>query len=673
MLQRLRGHDQGEAILRRARRWIGSIGLAIAVGVAYFLAAQLGLALLTAAERVAVFWPAAGISAGVLVALGKSARAPVAVAVIAASATAALLTDRSVWSAGAFGLCNAGEALLVAYLLERWFGPNFNLDSLRRVLGLFAAAAIATAISAVGASAAMKVFGPSTAGVFDVWEVWFASDVLGILTVAPLLIGIAASVRDAPPWREVLEGTAGVAILTVVYGLALALFAGPWALLTPAAFLFPLLLWLSSRCRPVFAAAALFAVSSAVVWTATSEWGRYGDASYPLAYRIIAAQVTMLGTTLSALALAALFAERRRHEATVAERDAQLELAGRTALVGSYVFDISTGRVQISAGYAAIYGLPEGVEEYTREEWQARVHPEDLARIGARRSEAFAERRREHRSEYRIIRPGGDIRWIESRAFLSYDGHGRAERMIGVNIDVTERKHAEEHQGVLIAELDHRVKNVLAGVAVVARRTSEHNSTVGDFIDTLDDRIQSMAATHGLLSQSRWQGVSLADLVRRELAPYAAGGNTVVEGPSVRLTAGATEAMAMVLHELTTNAAKYGSLSAPGGRVSVRWHLLSNRDTPSKLRLEWREVDGPVVDVPVRPGYGTSVIRDLIPYQLGGTVELEFGPNGVCCVIDVAVDSDAGCLAISRTNMSALRSVSDRATGHCMAARAPEE
>ena len=192
------------------QRWVTSIGIAVAVGVAFFLAAQLGLALLATEERVAVFWPASGIAAGSLIALGPRARVPVAAGVIAASIAANMLGDRSFLSALTFGLCNAAEALLVMWLIERWFGPAFNLDSLRRVVGFFAAAAIATATAAAGASVAMKVFGPSTAALLDVWKVWFPSGALGVVTVAPLLIGVAGALRNAPSWRELLEGTLAV-------------------------------------------------------------------------------------------------------------------------------------------------------------------------------------------------------------------------------------------------------------------------------------------------------------------------------------------------------------------------------------------------------------------------------------------------------------------------------
>ena len=216
--------------------------------------------------------------------------------------------------------------------------------------------------------------------------------------------------------------------------------------------------------------------------------------------------------------------------------------------------------------------------------------------------------------------------------------------------DITGLKRAEQHQRLLIAELDHRVKNVLATVVVVARDTSEHSFSRVEFIKTLDRRIRAMADTHDLLSRSRWQEVSLADLVRRELAPYATTGNIVVEGPYVGLPAAATQAMAMVLHELATNAAKYGALSTPQGRVSVRWDRRSNCGAQAALRLEWREYGGPAVNPPAQPGYGTSVIRDLIPYELDGRVELEFRADGVCCTIEIEVESDSGHLAISHAD-----------------------
>jgi two-component sensor histidine kinase len=147
-----------------------------------------------------------------------------------------------------------------------------------------------------------------------------------------------------------------------------------------------------------------------------------------------------------------------------------------------------------------------------------------------------------------------------------------------------------------------------------------------------------MAAAHSLLSQSRWQGVGLADLVRDQLAPYATDANARIKGPNIVLTAAATQSVAMVLHELVTNAAKYGALSAPDGQVSVSWERLSRDGEPPKLTITWREMGGPPTAAPLEAGFGTNLMRDLIPHELGGTVDLSFAAEGLCCKIEVPVE-----------------------------------
>jgi PAS domain S-box-containing protein len=320
------------------------------------------------------------------------------------------------------------------------------------------------------------------------------------------------------------------------------------------------------------------------------------------------------------------------------ERNTQLELAEKAALVGTYAFDLSTGIMQLSPGYAAIHGLPEGTSAISRDHWQARVHPDDLEHLNAGRRQSFDNRQRERSTEYRICRADGEVRWIESRSLISYSIDGGALRMLGVNIDVTERKRNEAHKSMLMAELDHRVKNALACVSAIAQHSRDRSRSIDEFLAVLDGRIRSLANSHTLLSRGRWEGVSLAELVHCELAPCAGDGNTRVEGPDVVLAADATQAVGMVLHELVTNAAKHGALSTPRGRVSVRWSWRRNGDARRWIALEWRELGGPPVMAVHEAGYGTTVIRDLLPYELGGSVDLVFAPEGVRCDLRIPVE-----------------------------------
>ncbi|MBR0691683.1 ATP-binding protein [Bradyrhizobium lablabi] len=292
-------------------RLVHAIALTFAIGSIYFVAARLSLALLTKPEGVAVFWPAAGVSAGVLIALGFHARWPVIFGTVAATILANLLGDRNIWGAVLFGLCNAGEAVLTAWLIERFYGPDFTLSKLLNMAGLVAAAIIGTATSGIGGAIVFRFFHNSATPMWTTWEHWFASDGLGIIAVAPLVIELASAARDRPPLNELLEGALTVAALALVSALAIFLRSDLLANVGPVAVLFAPMLWLAARCRPVFAAAAAFIVSLSIVWTTTFGIGYFGNPALSLEERVLAAQVSILLVTIGSLLLAALFAELR--------------------------------------------------------------------------------------------------------------------------------------------------------------------------------------------------------------------------------------------------------------------------------------------------------------------------------------------------------------------------
>ena len=370
-----------------------------------------------------------------------------------------------------------------------------------------------------------------------------------------------------------------------------------WAAVVPIAAFFPLLLWLAARCRPVFAAAAAFIVAFTIVWATTFGIGMFGDAMFPIAERIYAAQAGIVAVSLCAYVLAVLFAERRQHEAVLTESEARLQEALTAGAVTAFDWDIRTGLSQRSENAVQILGFNPH-QTFTATHFLERVHPDDRARFktvvrGVRPdSPSYAV-------TFRFVRPDGREMWLEETSKAEFDAEGRFVRLKGLTLDISGRKQAEERQDRLIAELDHRVKNVLARVAVVAMQTRQGSSSMDEFVKALDGRIQSMAAAHSLLSQSRWQGVGLTDLVRHQLAPYVTDVNTSISGPNIVLTAAATQAIAMVLHELATNAAKYGALSTSDGRVSVNWDRRSSGNPAENLMIAWREIGGPPVAVPI--------------------------------------------------------------------------
>ena len=302
--------------------------------------------------------------------------------------------------------------------------------------------------------------------------------------------------------------------------------------------------------------------------------------------------------------------------------------------VVAFTWDPRTGLSQRSENAPQILGFElQAGPDRRRNEFLARVHPEDRASFAAQ-VKGLCPESPSYSASFRYIRPDGQEVWLEETGKAEFDGDGRYLRLKGLTRDVTERKRAEERQRLLIRELDHRVKNALASVATVAQRTREGSGSMDEFLQVFDGRIQSMANAQALLSRSHWQGVSLADLVHNELAPCVGEGNASVEGPEVLLSPEATQPIAIVLHELVTNASKYGALTTPHGRISVRWDL-GDHHAQKRLLLEWIETGGPPVVIPSQVGYGTRAIRNLIPYELGGTVDLVFDAGGVRCRIEV--------------------------------------
>jgi PAS domain S-box-containing protein len=326
--------------------------------------------------------------------------------------------------------------------------------------------------------------------------------------------------------------------------------------------------------------------------------------------------------------------QRQRAEMALKESEVRLQEALAAGQVMAFEWDLRTGLSHRSQNAAEILGLELSQAVLgSREEFLARVHPGDCERFQAH-VDGLSPNNPSYAVNFRYIRPDGREVWLEETARGEFDSSGRCLRLNGLRRNITEMKRAAEQQALLMGELDHRVKNVLACVDAIVQRTSESSCSSADFLAAFKQRIRSMANTHSILSHGRWRGASLSELVSCELAPWVSEENVEADGPEIFFSAEATQAIAMVLHELTTNAAKYGALSTKQGRLCLRWKYRPNGSSPAAVLLEWRE-SGVSVAAATIPGYGASVIEDLIPYELGGSVDLAFGCDGVCCRIEI--------------------------------------
>jgi len=222
------GQRQRTVASNLTRRWAGSIGLAAAVGLAYFLAALLSYGLALQSEGLAVFWPASGVSSGFLIALGFRARWPVVSGVIVAVVADHLIMADPLRVGIAFALSDAAETLIIAGLIERYFGTEFSLDRLRHVLGMLAAAVIGTCVSGIGGVVASVLLQPPTVPILTIWEHWVASNTIGFIAVAPLLIGLGAALRQRPRSSELAEGAAALTTLALMTGVIIFLSQERW-------------------------------------------------------------------------------------------------------------------------------------------------------------------------------------------------------------------------------------------------------------------------------------------------------------------------------------------------------------------------------------------------------------------------------------------------------------
>ncbi len=236
------------------------------------------------------------------------------------------------------------------------------------------------------------------------------------------------------------------------------------------------------------------------------------------------------------------------------------------------------------------------------------------------------------RYEVQVQGAGGKPLNVEINSGLTFDERGAPIEIHVVGRDITERKRWEAHQQLLVGELNHRVKNTLSIVQSLSHQTFRPDTPPAEAITAFEGRLQALAAAHNLLTRENWEAASIGDIVDGALSPFCTGDRCGRDGPEVRLPPQTAVSLALALHELATNAAKYGALRPEGGQVSVRWTY-----GKGMLALCWRESGGPPVSAPTRRGFGTRMLERALARELGGSVVLRYEPSGVVCEIDAPV------------------------------------
>ncbi|WP_201836048.1 PAS domain-containing sensor histidine kinase [Microvirga zambiensis] len=327
---------------------------------------------------------------------------------------------------------------------------------------------------------------------------------------------------------------------------------------------------------------------------------------------------------------------RREAEVALRRSEARLRVALDAGRMGVWATDTRTNSVTTSPEFNRLFSFPENATP-TLGEIQSRYAPGAKERLHAAAYAALGRGERHAEDELEVIWPDGSRHWLLLRSDMEVtagsDG-GTYVTATGVALDITERKLWEERQRMLINELNHRVKNTLATVQSIAVQSfREVGAASGPSFTAFQDRLFALARAHDLLTRDTWEGAELREVIGEVVAPYCreARGRCQANGPRVRLTPNMALALSMAVHELATNAAKYGALSVPSGQVSISWTVTPGE--PRCLHLCWREQGGPAVAPPTRKGFGTRLIERSLALELAGEVDLAYDPAGVFCTI----------------------------------------
>ena len=558
------------------------------------------------------------------------------------SAALGEVISNEIWFHNAWGptlgyaFANALEVVFAAYLLGRFFPlHDLTLGSLRRVFGFLGIGVLAAPM--LGATVGSTVSMLSGKDAFtEVWPLWWLGDATGVLVAAPLVFSAIQAVRAGrlPSLAQGLEAA-------LIGGLILAFWSLVIAQHQDHAFLmFVPILWAAVRFEITGTAAAIFLLVALIGFFAQAHPATDPGQSLVRQHAISQILVLVLATTgyvvaaavrQHRLAVEALAANNNQLEVRVRERMQEVELAQRqfqtmfeSAAVGMSIVDPCGTLLRVNPNFAEMLGYhPEEMEHRHVDSF---THPDDVQKTSDARDQLHDEVLKDsYVLEKRYLRKDGEIVWGLTSVSCVRGPDGAIILVIKIIQDISARKEWEATRQMLMHEVNHRSKNLLSLIQAIARQTGAKASHA--FYESFTRRLHALAANQDILVRNSWESIQIQDLIKAQLAPFGAWGGPQfrLSGPDLRVSARAAQGLGMALHELATNAAKYGSLSTDTGTVVITWHAEGD-----SFGMTWQETGGPaVLHPPKSTGFGTTVIDTLIRSTFGAEVGIDYAPGGL--------------------------------------------
>jgi PAS domain S-box-containing protein len=597
----------------------------VAVAVAYFLLAKFGLTLASINPSATPVWPPTGFAIAAVLLVGYW----ILPAVFAAAFLANFATAGTEFTSLAIAAGNTLECLIAAYLINRWSGGTRTFDN-PVVIAKFASIVLCFAAPA---SATVGVLSLSLGGLAEwsdfrgIWITWWLGDIAGAILLTPTVVLWATSLRSSRPRKDRIETAAVFATAVAVSLVAFSPLLPDFTYRVAAGFLAIIpLFWAALRRDARDTATVAVILSAFAVWGAVVGAGPFVRPDINESFLLLLC--FMIGTSLPSLALSAAADVRKHSEEAL--RSSESRIRGLAETAPSIIWTAAPDGTMTfhNRQWLEYTGMPP---EQNARDWPLTVHPDDRERCVAAWSRALASGE-PYEIEVRNRRHDGEYRWFLTRATPVRDEAGSIVEWFGSSTDIQQIKEAHTRQTLLLAELSHRVRNMLAVVQSIASRTMSGDRSPEESKAVLNERLRALAHAHDLLIESSWGGAAIRALLSAETDAFSK--QLVMTGPDIMISARAAQMFALLVHELTTNSCKHGALSVPEGMVAIAW-TVEGEGEARRFRFSWIERDGPAVAPPQRTGFGLTLLERVVRLEFDRAPRFDFDPMGFRFGVDL--------------------------------------